>query len=422
MYWLVESKDQLERLSKSSYREAYVDVLPSDDELHPAENGICAVYLRPKESTKGFIIPVSHTDTLNVSFNEVIKILSGFNILYTSDLKSAYHYFNLTNLYSCCIPPRGYDKSKTQTHKIFKRRFPKLKDINRIIPIVKHYEAFQEDYKNLTNSFKYNNQKYADFFNKRVSVVYHNIERAGIGIDTGLFFKHFHHRDRPVVYPQYNLNTSTTRPSNKFAGVNYAALNKKTGERSAFVPTNDYFVEFDVKAYHPVIVSHLIGYEFDDPDVHQSFAKMYGVSRDKAKEITFQQFYGRVFAKYKDLSYFKVLLRKQQELYDEYESKGYLEEPISGYRFEKSILGEMNKEKIFNYFLQATESSYNVEILESIQEILKGSQTKIVLTVYDSFLLDVKKGEENLLTEIQKVFKNKNLNTSIKSGYDYNFG
>ena len=421
MYWLVESKDQLKRLSNSSYKEAYVDVLPSDDKLHPAENSVCAVYLRPKESTKGYVIPIAHTDTLNVSYNEVINILSGYNILYTSDLKSAYHYFNLTNLYSCCVPPGGFDKAQTQTHKIFKRRFPKLKDINRIIPIVKHYEAFQEDYKNLTNSFKYNNQKYADFFNKRVSVVYYNIERSGIGINTELFFKHFYHRDKPVVYPQYNLNTTTTRPSNKHGGVNYAALNKKTGERSAFVPTNDYFVEFDVKAYHPVLVSHLIGYKFDDADVHQSFANMYGVSREKAKEITFQQFYGRVFAKYKDLSYFKLLLKKQEDLYNEYESKGYFEEPISGYRFEKSILGEMNKEKIFNYFLQATESSYNVEILESIQEILKGSYTKLVLTVYDSFLLDVKKGEENRLAEIQKVFKNKGLNTSIKSGYDYNF-
>jgi hypothetical protein len=252
-------------------------------------------------------------------------------------------------------------------------------------------------------------------------MVYYNIERSGFGINSDIFFKHFYHREQPFVHTQYNLNTSTTRPSNKFGGVNYAALNKKTGERSAFIPQNDYFVDFDIKAYHPVIVSHLIGYEFEDSDIHQSFANMYGVSRDKAKEITFQQFYGRIFAKYKDLSYFRVLLRKQQELYDEYQSKGYLEEPISGYRFEKGILGEMNKEKLFNYFLQATESSYNVEILEKIHEILKGSQTKIVLTVYDSFLLDVKKGEENLLTDIQKVFRNKDLNTSINSGYDYNF-
>ena len=421
MYWLVESKDQLERLHKSGYKQAYIDIIPSDENIHPVENSISSVYLRPFESTKGFMIPISHTDAINVTKEEVLRIIEKFESLFTTDVKSFRHYFPDVVVSSCNLPPRVFERSKTQTHKIFRNRHPKLKDLNRIVPIVKHYEACQEDYKNLTGCFKYNNQKYADFYNGRVSMVYNHIERSGIGIDKSLFFDHFYRRDKPVVYGQYNLNTTTTRPSNKFGGVNYAALNKKTGERSAFIPKNDYFVEFDVKAYHPIIVSHLIGYEFEDADVHQSFANMYGVSREKAKEVTFQQFYGRIFAKYKDLSYFKLLLGKQDELFEKYESQGFIEEPISGYRFEKNILGEMNKEKLFNYFLQATESSYNVEILEKIIEILKGSQTNIVLTVYDSFLFDVKKGEENLLIEVQKVFKNKNLNTSIKSGYDYNF-
>ena len=420
MYWLVENKDQLRRFQNSGYREGYVDVVGVDQNLHPAENSISLVYIRPLEATKGFVFPISHTDTLNLTNAEVRKVLSKFDRLYTRDLKAFYHFFPAADAVCCNLPPGSYEPHITKTHKIFRQKFPDLQNLNKLIPVVKHYEAFQEDYKNLTKCFKYNNQKYADFY-KRVSLVYYNIERAGIGINKGLFFKHFHPRDKQWVYGQYNLNTTTTRPSNKFGGVNYAALNKKTGERSAFVSRNDYFVEFDVKAYHPVIVSHLIGYDFKDADVHQSFAKMYGVSRDKAKEITFQQFYGRIFAKYKDLSYFKLLLAKQDELHSQYESQGYIEEPISGYRFEKAHLGEMNKEKLFNYFLQATESSYNVEILEQIQKILQGSSTKIVLTVYDSFLLDVKKGEENLLTQIQKVFKDKNLNTSIKSGYDYNF-
>ena len=420
MYWLVENKDQLRRFQNSGYKEGYVDVVGIDQNLHPAENSISLVYIRPLDATKGFVFPISHTDTLNLTNAEVRKVLSKFDRLYTRDLKAFYHFFPSADAVCCNFPPGSYEPHITKTHKILRQRFPNLQNLNKLIPVVKHYEAFQADYENLTKCFKYNNQKYADFY-KRVSLVYYNIERAGIGIDPGLFFKHFHPRDKQWVYSQYNLNTTTTRPSNKFGGVNYAALNKKTGERSAFVSRNDYFVEFDVKAYHPVIVSHLIGYDFKDSDVHESFAKMYGVSRDKAKEITFQQFYGRVFAKYKDLSYFKLLLSKQNELHSQYESQGYIEEPISGYRFEKAHLGEMNKEKLFNYFLQATESSYNVEILEQIQKILQGSSTKIVLTVYDSFLLDVKKGEENLLTQIQKVFKDKNLNTSIKSGYDYNF-
>jgi hypothetical protein len=421
MYWIVESDEQLSLFSNSGYKEAYVDIVGSDSKVHPVEDSICLVYIRPLQATKGFVIPINHTEALKVDEKKVFKILSSYKTLYCKDIKRLWHYWSLSNLHDVNWSDRTGEGNQTKTHKTFNRWYPSLGSINRIIPIVKHYQALQKDYDQVRSFIGKTPSKYEQYYNNRASVVYHNIERNGLGIDTGLFFKHFYRRDKPVVYNQYNLNTTTTRPSNKFGGVNYAALNKKTGERSAFTPRNDYFAEFDVKAYHPVIVSHLIGFEFTDPDVHQSFATMYGVDREEAKQITFQQFYGRVFAKYKDLSYFKLLLDKQQELVDQYNNKGFLEEPISGYRFEKNILGEMNKEKLFNYFLQATESAYNVEILEQIQEILKGSQTKIVLTVYDSFLFDVKSGEENLLKNIQKVFKNKKLNTSIKSGYDYNF-
>lgn len=420
MYWLVESKDQLERLRNSGYKEAYVDVVGVDIQAHPAENKPCLVYIRPLEGTKGYVISLNHTEAINVTFNEVTSIVAQFEKVYTADLKRMLYYFSIHNFLSCCVPPRVYDVHKTKTHKIYKARFPKVKNLNRIIPIVKHYESLEQDYENLRSSLTITNLKYANFY-KRASLVYYGIEQSKFGINTELFFNYFYRRDNPWVYTQYNLNTSTTRPSNKFGGVNYAALNKKTGERKSFVPQNDYFVELDVKAYHPVIVSHLINYKFETDDVHESFAKMYEVDREKAKEITFQQFYGSIFAKYKQLSYFKLLHGKQVELFDMYQNQGFLEEPISGYRFEKNILGDIKKEKLFNYYLQATESSYNVEIIENIQKLLQGLQTKLVLTVYDSFLFDVKDKEKNILNNIKEVFDKKRLNTSIKSGYDYNF-
>ena len=421
MYWLVETKDQLTELRNSGYKKAYFDVIGVDRRLHPAENRVSAIYIRPLAATKGFMIPVSHTESTNVNINEVIQILQNYEVLFCYDSKKLLHYFSLQSIHDCVLAPDTFDPSVTVTHRIFEKRFPTERNLNRIIPIVKHYEACQSDYEQIRSRLNKNNTKYERFYNEKVSLVYHNIERSSLGIDTDIFFKHFYNREKPYVYTQYNLNTVTTRPSNKHGGVNYAALNKKTGERSSFVPRNDYFAEFDVVAYHPVIVSQIIGYEFKNKDVHQDFAEMYGVERDKAKELTFQQFYGRIFAKYKDLTYFRLLLGKQDELITQYEDQGFIEEPISGHRFEKKDLGEINKEKLFNYFLQATETSINVEILLEIQDILKEAQTRIVLTVYDSFLFDVKKGEEKLLERIQSVFKNKKLNTTIKSGYDYNF-
>ena len=34
-----------------------------------------------------------------------------------------------------------------------------------------------------------------------------------------------------MFYSEYNLFTSTGRPSNRFGGINFAALNKKDGSR-----------------------------------------------------------------------------------------------------------------------------------------------------------------------------------------------
>ena len=63
-----------------------------------------------------------------------------------------------------------------------------------------------------------------------------------------------------------------SRPSNKFKGVNYAALNKDNGCRESFIPRNSKFIEIDISAYHPTLASKLIGYKFPTSDIHSNFA------------------------------------------------------------------------------------------------------------------------------------------------------
>ena len=72
----------------------------------------------------------------------------------------------------------------------------------------------------------------------------------------------FYQTEETKVYTQYNLKTLTTRPSNRFGGVNYVALNKDNGSRKSFIPKNDGFIEIDITAYHPTITGHLINYIF----------------------------------------------------------------------------------------------------------------------------------------------------------------
>ena len=64
MFWLIESKEQFKVFNNSSYKEVFVEIIPYSNLEHPTQNQICAVYIRPLESTKGFIVPVSHSETL----------------------------------------------------------------------------------------------------------------------------------------------------------------------------------------------------------------------------------------------------------------------------------------------------------------------------------------------------------------------
>jgi hypothetical protein len=148
---------------------------------------------------------------------------------------------------------------------------------------------------------------------------------------------------------------------------------------------------------------------------------MYGVSYSEAKELTFKQLYGGIFKEYQHLEFFQKIhsyITKQWELFNE---QGYIEAPISKYRFEKDKLENMNPQKLFNYILQNLETSINIQILLKIHKILVGKNTQIVLYTYDSFLLDWDDEEEDVLEQIKNIFTEMKLLIKINKGYNYDF-
>jgi hypothetical protein len=177
----------------------------------------------------------------------------------------------------------------------------------------------------------------------------------------------------------------------------------------------------DISAYHPTLLANLLHYNFNSDDVHASFAEMYKVDYKKAKEITFKQIYGGIWKQYEELEFFKKVKVYTDKLWYSFENEGYIECPISKYRFEKSKMDNMNPQKLLNYVLQNLETANNVLILWDIFKILRGKNTKLVLYVYDSFLFDVDEKEINTLKEINNVFKKFKLNIKSKKGKNYNF-
>ena len=424
MYWLIENKEQLDVLINSSYKEAFIEVIPYNDTIHPVLNHVSLMYIRPLEATKGFMVGVHHSEVTNelITYKtSVERLINKFEKLYCRDKKEILHYFPNKTLYDITPPPHTYIRPTTQTHDLYYSKHKDNHELNLIIPIVKHYELCETIFEDLKANINKEKTKYDEFFNSRVSVVFNAIERNGIHICNDTFSEYFHPVDGEYVYTQFNLKTTTTRPSNKFKNVNYAALNKENGCRKSFIPRNNRFVEIDISAYHPSLAASLIGYDFANIDIHAHFASLYGVDYKKSKELTFKQLYGGVFENYKHLEFFQGIEKYVGETWRKFESDGFVECEISGYRYEKENLQNMNPQKLFNYILQNLETSMNVRILWDMCVILRKRKTKLVLYTYDSFLFDLDDSEEDILEEIKEVFKKYKLNIKEIEGYDYNF-
>ena len=420
MYWLIEDLEQLKVFYNSGYKEAFVEVIPFNNFEHPTQNKVSAVYIRPLQANKGYMLCSKHSETLGIELRHIKAILKKFDKLYCRDKKELLHYFPLKSLWDISPPPNTYIRPTTQTHDIFYNKHKDNREINVIIPIVKHYETCERTYNDLRVNIG-KNTNYDTFFNSKTTLVFNAIERNGIRVHKPTFEGYFHPIEGEFAYSQYNLKTLTTRPSNRFNGVNYAALNKEDGSRKSFIPRNEKFIEIDITAYHPTISSHLVDFEFSDSDIHSSFAKMYGVDRDKAKELTFKQLYGGVFKEYRELPFFRRIQSYIDNTWQTFQKTGEIEAKISGYKFYRDSLDNMNPQKLFNYILQNYETSQNILILWDILSILRGKKSKLVLYTYDSFLIDLSEEERGLVEDVQKIFENYKLNTKIKYGSSYDF-
>ena len=418
MYWLIETEEQLLELSKFDYEEAFVELISYSNTIHPIKNKICAVYIRPLNSTKGFITSIDHSETLPLDIDIIISQLNAFKKIYVRDKKEFLHYFILKDLYDITLNSPPYIQEYTQTHNFFNNKYPNKLDVNRIIPIVKHYEYCEKLFNNLKSRI---NEPINDFYNSKTSVVFNALERSGIRVDRGEFESRFHPIDGEYAYTQFNFKTLTGRPSNKFGGVNYAALNKENGDRKSFIPRNDLLFELDISAYHPTLLAKLVNYDFGEEDIHMAFAEMYGVDYQKAKELTFKQMYGGVFEQYKELEFFKKMKVYTDDLWARFQNEGSIECPISKHIYKKDELEDMKPQKLLNYVLQNLETAMNVCILWEIFKILKRKNTKLVLYTFDSFLLDVDENEKKVIEEILKVFKNKKLQIKYNYGSTYDF-
>jgi hypothetical protein len=418
VFWLVENKSQLDEFCYKGFKEAFVEIIPYSPFYHPTQTPICAIYVRPVQDVKGYILPIFHTEVQeNLYEDQIYGLLKGLDKIYCRDKKEFLHYFPFKHLVDITLTSPTYIQP-TQAHEFLYRKYPNRADVNILVPIVKHYEYCESLFEELEHLIY---QPVNEFYNHKVSWMLYAIEQAGLTVDTALYEQYFDQSTEGMVYTQYNFKTLTTRPSNTFKGINYAALNKENGCRKAFIAHNSSLVEFDIAAYHPTLLSKLVGYDFGDEDIYSHFSQIYGMDRQDAKILTLQQLYGGILPKYENLEFFKKVKVYVDDLWQTFQHDGFIECPISKHKFYRDKLENMNPQKLLNYLIQNLETSYNVNILWEVFKALKNKKTKLVLYTYDSFLLDWSDAEEEVLIEIKKIFKKHKLNIKVAHGISYDF-
>lgn len=421
MFWLVETQEQFDKLQFELGEEIFVLPIQTHPEIHPGIYAPLSLYLRDVTQPKGFLINYFHPEALQFDPLQVKEYLRTFKKIYTPDKKAlSYTYFG-SNTYDLNLFEYKEVRKQTHAHSFYSQRYYESEDLNSVIPIVKHFEQCEiifEEYASVIK--KYIPNEYHD----DLSNVFWFIERNGLKVNSA--FERYFDLKRPFLsrynsytFTQYNLNTTTGRPSNTFNSLNFAALPKENGSRSVFVPRNDFLLEIDLTAYHPTLIGQMVGYNSPTGDIYEDFAAKYGMDRAEAKGLVFKQLYGHIFDQYKDFEFFQLTQKLIEEIWNTFSSKGKYVVQETGKVFKKDDLPNMNPQKLFNYIIQHWETYSNVAILKEIIYIINNKETKLVLYTYDAFLLDVSKQDKDKIKKVLEVFETRGFLYKIKKGLDY---
>jgi len=387
---IVESNDEWNGFKKIFKEESSILLsVQCDESKHPVDSKLCLFYVRFLDSLEEYILPFRHSDAVNLN-TDYIKELQTDKDVYTYDKKKLLHFIDLKGVrdlqmqsYLETNQPLIIEDSITPTHEYFYRTHYKKSNLNCVIPIMKHLEANRIIVDRIKLGALMGNKHTENVFrtyNFNVLENLQKIESNGLQTTDGM------------VYSEYNPYTATGRPSNRFGGMNFAALNKKDGSRKKFVSRygkDGMLIEMDYDAYHLRLIADVIDYQFPKGSVHQHMAKLYGVDYNEAKGLSFQYLYGHIPDEViNNNPFFKKVQKYIDKVWKGYKSNNFIESDIYSKRIYKKNLSDMNKNKVFNYLIQLMETESNMSMLTELIPKLKGYKSKLVLYSYDSFLFD----------------------------------
>ena len=408
-----KEKDQF--LEYWNNEESIIIPIWEDLDNHPMNNGLSFLYVR--FPNLDFILPFNHNDCekleIDLSTSNQDKWIwdkKGFlqtNIKLTNlkDVQTSL-FFEKFQLYPM--------QSKLEPLTNFYYRLGIRDDLGKSIPIMKWCEVLQGicdewDVKHTNN-----------WVDETMIPLLSDIERKGINVDRKKFIDRWSSHDKQLkgdnVYTEYNPYTITSRPSNRHGGINFGALNKSDGSRDVFVPKKGkLFLQFDYDAYHVRIIGKLIKYKLPDTSVHQWLADQYGCDYGESKGRTFRILYGGVTDEDRKIPFFDKVDKFISKMQTKAVENGYIQTP-KGRKIPLGWIEKPNAQKFFNYILQATETEFNIEVMNKLKK--EGLPLPILYT-YDSFLFEFDETEVETIKKIKSVLESYGFPVKADWGSDY---
>ena len=371
---------------------------------HPRKNEPLALMIRHFDNDETYVVSFSHPDCVPTKLATLHMIAKTPCKKYVLNRKDMLHLVEMEN---CVDSGLGIYAETLESIEVEKFR---CKD-TRSVPIMRMIKSFNDTFKLFSSRIKsldMNMVRYETDF----SSVLKEIEESGIYVSNFTLGNEALVDENGLVHSQYNMFTPAGRPSNRFGGVNYAALNKKKGDRDCFVSRygkDGAIVMMDYESYHLRLFGNYVDFDLPNESLHGYLGKLYHdkdelteEEYDLSKKITFNLIYGGITDDVRDNVPFMARIADYvDETWEKYRKDGYVETWYYNRKLQSTLFDEKtNSYKVFNYLLQSAETERNCGIMRRVLDYLKGKDTKFFLYTYDAFLFDMPKQE---FAEVKKL-------------------
>ena len=402
-----EAKKFLSLLDDNS---SIINVYYTKPNTHPSKN--TPLVLMAQIDQKYYVVSFNHPDSINVptKFLNLIFETSGTKTIFDrKQLK--YHVNKFKNTHDAMVCSYLTSKSTIETE----YKESRIKDY-RSVPVMlllKHFKKMCESVN--INEYETNLLKYEEDFSEAL----YGIEKHGLNVTDFKLGESNLVDNNNLVYSQYNMMTPTGRPSNAFGNVNFAALNKKTGQRDCFTSRfgNDgLLIMVDYESYHLRLLANFLEYDLPKTSLHEYLGKYYHgkdtlteEEYELSKKITFNLIYGGISDDVKqNVPFMKIISEYVDSVWDFYSKNKFVETWYYKRKIASVFFGEkINSYKIFNYLLQSAETEKNCEVILKLNKFLEDVKSKMILYTYDAFLFDMHKSDFELIKQMQPIITSK---------------